>query len=333
MPKTGERYRNIAFLTFDGVQSLDMTGPLEVFAAANQFCPEGLPRYRTMLVSQDGRDVTTNAGLRLTGLGALSELRDNIDTFLVSGGSEPILRAAASNVELKETIRAVSANARRTGSICVGALVLADCGLLDNRRATTHWRACSLLSAIRPQVQVEPASIYVSDPPFYTSGGVTAGIDLCLALVEADMGSAVAVSVAKELLLFMRRPGGQSQFSSCLERPANSSPAIDRLILHIQQNPTSDLSLSALASVVGMSDRTLSRRFKAETGISPVAFVEAVRIEQTKSFLEGTEWSLARVAERSGWQSLSNLHRAFLARVGITPQAYRERFGVRSHLR
>ncbi|MGL4237995.1 GlxA family transcriptional regulator [Tabrizicola sp.] len=316
--------RRIALLAFDGVQSLDVSGPLEVFATANEL--SGSQPYELVFATPDGRPITVNAGLVFAAGAAFGDLPADLDTIIVTGGSEAALLAAATDRVLVDDLRAVARRCRRVASVCVGAFVLAGAGLLDGRRATTHWNRAALLAALFPKVKVEPDAIFVVDPPFFTSGGVTAGIDLCLALVEADCGADLARKVAKQMLLFMRRPGGQSQFSRSIEVQMGAAPRIRALVAHILEYPDADLGAAALAAKAGMSERSLLRAFRRELGQTPAAFVEASRLDRAKALLESSDWPLARVAERSGFGSLASLHRAFVRRVGVAPGFYRERF-------
>jgi transcriptional regulator GlxA family with amidase domain len=316
--------RTIALIGYDGAQALDLVGPLEVFSMANNYAPR--PAYEVILASPAGGEIVTNSGLRLAGATPLADLPDDLDTLLMSGGHEYGLRALGDSGVLA-WLEARQATTRRMGSVCTGALVLAASGLLDGRRATTHWGACEVLRELRPQVQVEPDAIYVADPPFYTSAGVTAGIDLCLALVEADLGPQVALDIARNMVLFMRRPGGQTQFSAGLSVQADASPRLRLLLSEVIADPTGDLSLPALAARAGMSERTFSRVFLKETGVTPARFVEQARLDRAKALLEASDWPLARVAERSGFGSLDALHRAFQKRLRVTPGEYRDRFG------
>ena len=199
--------RAVAVIGLPGVQSLDVVGPMEVFAVANQHKRQETG-YRVMLGTPDGEPLITNAGFAMGPATALAEMPDDIDTIVVAGGSEAAMRAAISDTDLVPWIQDRASRTRRVASVCTGAFVLAAAGLLDGRRATTHWNNCSQLQAHFPAVRVEPDAIFISEPPFYTSAGVSAGIDLCLALVEADLGAPTALAVARELVLFLRRPGG-----------------------------------------------------------------------------------------------------------------------------
>ena len=200
--------RTIVVLGFEGVQTLDVVGPMEVFALANRYAKRSPAPYRVLLASPAGGAIHTNAGLALAGALALADVPAKVDTLVIAGGDEPTLRAAVVDAELMDWLRARAPRTRRIATVCVGAMVLAASGLIDGRRATTHWEYCGLMQQMFPAVEVEPDAIFVAEPPFYTSAGVTAGIDLCLSLVEADCGSAVALAVARNLVLFMRRPGG-----------------------------------------------------------------------------------------------------------------------------
>ncbi len=316
--------RTIALIGYDGAQSLDLVGPLEVFSMANRYA--GHAAYDIVLASLEGGGISCNSGLRLEGFRRVADLSADLDTVLVAGGDEAGLRAMRGS-GLVEWLQARRETVRRIGSVCSGAFVLAEAGLLDGRRATTHWQACEEMRAFRPQVRLEPDAIFVADPPFYTSAGVTAGIDLCLAFVEADLGAEVALAVARNLVLFMRRPGGQTQFSAGLGVQAAATPKLRTLIAEITSDPMGDLSLPQLAHRTGMTERTFSRVFQKETGTTPAAFVELARVDRAKALLETSDWPLARVGERSGFGSLDGLHRAFQKRVGITPGEYRQRFG------
>lgn len=317
--------RKIALVGFDGVQSLDLAGPFEVFSMASNFARK--PIYQPILASPAGGEIVCNSGLRLAGSVALADLPDDLDTVLVGGGHEAGLRIMGDNETTLAWLRDRARTTRRMGSVCSGALILAASGLLDGRRATTHWGVCEEMRALRPAVKLEPDAIFVADPPFYTSAGVTAGIDLCLALVEADHGPDLALAVARNLVLFMRRPGGQTQYSAGLNVQAAATPRLRQLIADVAADPAADLTLPILAEKAGMSERTFSRVFVRETGLTPAAFVEAARLDRAKALLETSDWPLARIAERAGFGSLDGLHRAFQKRLGATPGAYRQRFG------
>lgn len=316
--------RKVALIGYRGVQSLDLVGPFEVFAMANRF--GGGVAYAPVLASPEGGEIICNSGITLAGAVALKDLPADLDTILVGGGDEPGLRSMA-DAGILDWLRQRACSTRRVGSVCSGAFVLAAAGVLDGRRATTHWEVCDQMRAFRPEVLLEPDAIFVADPPFYTSAGVTAGIDLCLSMVEADCGPDVALAVARNLVLFMRRPGGQTQYSAGLNVQAAATPRLRKLIADVSADPSVDLTVPVLADRAGMTERTFSRVFQKETGVSPAAFVELARVDRAKALLETSDWPLARVAERAGFGSLAGLHRAFQKRVGATPGEYRQRFG------
>jgi len=316
--------RVILLIGYAGAQSLDLIGPLEVFSMANRIGRRRV--YETILASVDGGDIVCNSGVRLADAMKLGDAPQSIDTLLVAGGDDAALSHAVASV-LPSMVSARVSSTRRIGSVCTGAFVLAAAGLLDGRRATTHWDSCAEMREFRPSVALEPDAIYVADPPFYTSAGVTAGIDLCLSFVEADCGHALALAVARNLVLFMRRPGGQSQFSPALSVHLEAAPRLSKLIAEIRADPHAGLRIPDLAEAVAMSTRTFSRLFKRETGVTPAEFLDLARLDRAKALLEASDWPLARLAERSGFGNVSGLHRSFQKRLGVTPGDYRERFG------
>lgn len=324
MPVPHARPRKVALVGYRGAQSLDLTGPFEVFAMANRF--SGAKAYEPMLASPEGGAIVCNSGVALAGATALADLPEDLDTILVAGGDDSGLLAMRATGVVEWLNKRVGTT-RRLGSVCSGAFVLAAAGMLDGRRATTHWEVCDEMRSFRPEVRLEPDAIFVADPPFYTSAGITAGIDLCLSLVEEDCGPEVALAVARNLVLFMRRAGGQTQYSSGLNVQMAATPKLRTLIAEVNADPTGDRSLPSMADQVGMTERTFSRVFAKETGVTPAAFVEIARINRAKALLETSDWPLARVADRSGFGSDDSLHRAFQKRVGVTPGEYRERFG------
>lgn len=316
--------RKIALVGYPGAQSLDLIGPLEVFAMANRFGDRTF--YEVLLASPEGGSVVCNSGVTLAGSIALADLPAALDTILIGGGDDAGLLAMR-DASVADWLNRRTATTRRIGSVCSGAFVLAAAGVLDGRRATTHWEVCAELQRFRPSVTVEPDAIFVADPPYYTSAGVTAGIDLCLSFVEADCGPHVALAVARNLVLFMRRPGGQTQYSAGLNVQAAATPRLRQLIADISTDPSGDLTVPRLAERAMMSERTFARVFQKETGVSPAAFVELARVNRAKAFLETSDWPLTRVADRAGFGSVEALHRAFNKRVLVTPGEYRQRFG------
>ncbi|CAN5313729.1 helix-turn-helix domain-containing protein [soil metagenome] len=319
--------RMVAIVGYPGVQSLDLVGPWEVFAMANRF--SGQARYELLLAAPSRGPIVSNSGLSLGEAVAFEDLPKDLDTILIGGGDDAGL-AAVCETGLPGWLKQRLTDTRRIASVCSGAYVLAAAGLLEGRHATTHWEVSGDLQMRNPSTTVEPDAIFVADPPIYTSAGVTAGIDLCLSFVESDCGPEVALAVARNLVLFMRRPGGQTQYSAGLAVQSGATPKLRTLIAEIADNPLGDLGLAALAARAGMTERTFSRLFVKDTGVTPAAFVEHARVDRAKALLETSDWSIGRVAERSGFGSVHGLHRAFLRRVKATPGDYRARFGRRS---
>lgn len=323
--------RRIAIVAYDGFQLLDVTGPAEVFAKANEFIPELAARpllYEIVVASPTGGTIASSSGLALAGTVPLETLGSDIDTLLISGGPEGPVRRAAEETRLLPWLTGRAPGIRRIASICTGAFLLGAAGLLDGRRATTHWSSTRLLERLLPRTEVVPDAIFVGDGHVFTSAGVTAGIDLALALVEYDCGPPVALRTARELVLYLRRVGGQSQFSSSLAAQAGAGDALQSLLTWIAGNPEADLSVAVLADRAMMSERTFARSFRAETGVTPARYVELVRLDRAKQLLESTRFPLARIAERSGLGSASTLTRSFRKHLGTTPEGYRERFRI-----
>lgn len=323
--------RKIVFVGYDGVQALDVVGPMEAFAIANQHLTDTGQAYEIILASPSGGSISCSGlgGLSLGGAIALRDLASDLDTIIVPGGSEDALRTLIFNSELLPWLSSRISGTRRLASVCTGAFVLAAGGYLNGKRATTHWASVALLQELCPKADVEPDAIFVADPPVFTSAGITAGIDLSLAMIEADFGHKVALAVARQMVLFMRRPGGQSQFSSSLTIQSDVAPRLRSLVHDIIGNPVGDLSGAALAARCSMSERSFSRAFRKQIGTTPAQFVENIRLDRAKLLLESSDWPLARIAERSGFGSLDTLHRVFQKRLSITPSFYRERFAKR----
>ena len=304
--------RRVVILAFDGVQALDLFGPAEVFAAAGG--------YRIDVVAPAAA-ATTSSGVQLTA----APLDDRpLDTLVVAGGNGT--RVLMHDEAVLGWVRGAAGRARRTASVCTGALVLGAAGLLDGRRATTHWAAADLLQRRFPAVAVDPDPIYVRDGDVFTSAGVTAGMDLALALVEDDLGPGRALEVARHLVLFLRRPGGQSQFSAGLAGQAATRAPLRELQGWMADHLDADLSVAALAARAHMSPRTLARAFRREIGLTPAAYVEALRVERARGALESTDLPVDAIARRCGFGTPETLRRAFGRRVGVAPAAYRDRF-------
>ncbi|MBO9536324.1 GlxA family transcriptional regulator [Herbaspirillum sp.] len=317
--------RQIVFVAFDGAEPLDLAGPIGVFSRAEELVPGS---YDIRVASSDGIPIKTRSPLTLGGIEPLSGIKGTIDTLLVAGGSEQAIRRAALDPALVAWVGAHAGAARRVGSICTGAFVLGAAGLLDGRAVTTHWAAVAALKEYFPRAQVEADAIYRIDGPICTSAGVTAGIDLALALVKADLGHAVAAAIARDLVLYLHRPGGQRQFSSTLEAQAAGSGLFSELLAWMQEHPRADLSVPALADRAAMSPRNFARRFTQEVGTTPARHVLQIRLDHACRHLEKTAWTIDRVAERSGWKTADTMHRVFRQELGLTPSEYRSRFAA-----
>jgi transcriptional regulator GlxA family with amidase domain len=316
--------RVIDVLVYPGVQLLDVSGPVQVFASANDHVAaagSALP-YRLNIVARGGEGVTTSAGVRLAA-DPLTRDSEPLDTLLIAGGEGA--EAAAEDAVVLDWMRRRAAEARRVASVCTGAFLLAAADLLDGRRATTHWKDCARLAQRFPAVHVEPDPIFVRDDHIWTSAGVTAGIDLALAFVEEDLGRSVALAVARGLVVFLKRPGGQSQFSATLESQA-ADDRFDTLNEWINRHLESDLSLSVLADQAGMSERSFSRHYAEATGQTPARAVERLRVEAARRMLSETRTPVKRIAQRCGFGSEETMRRGFLRLLAVTPQDYRERF-------
>jgi transcriptional regulator GlxA family with amidase domain len=312
----------VCLVVFPDVQVLDVTGPLEVFALANRFAPT--PRYAVSVVAAIAGPVATSSGLALVAQRSLAEARGPIDTLLVAGGVGT--RRAARDARLVGWLRRAAPRARRVASVCTGAFLLGEAGLLDGRRVTTHWAMCEALQQRFPRTRVERDPIFVRDGALYTSAGITAGIDLALELVEADCGREVALTVARWLVMFLRRPGGQSQFSVQLSGQLAERAGLRELQTWIADHPTADLSVAGLAHRARMSARNFARAFRREVGTTPAAYVEAQRVEAARRLLETTERSLTEVAAGCGFGRVETLHRAFRRALAVSPAQYRRHF-------
>jgi transcriptional regulator GlxA family with amidase domain len=311
--------RCVAILAFPDVQLLDVAGPLQAFTTANDLGGGQRP-YETLALAKRRR-IRSSAGLVLETT-LLESIAAPFDTLIVAGGRG--VDAACEDAEMVEWIRTASYGARRTASVCSGAFLLASAGLLDGRRAVTHWGRCAEFARRFPQVKLAPDPIFVRDGGTWTSAGVTAGIDLALALIEDDLGRAAALAVARQLVVFLKRPGGQAQFSTALALQYGDA-RFDDLHAWIMENLRRDLSLPALAAQAGMSPRSFSRHYRSTTGQTPARAVERLRVEAARRMLEERA-SVAQASRRCGFGSEETMRRSFLRVLSISPQACRERF-------
>jgi transcriptional regulator GlxA family with amidase domain len=318
------RTRTILIAVFDDVQSLDVTGPLEVFTGASRHQAAraaGPPAYRILIASLGRRPVRTSSGLTLVPDSDLRDVRE-VHTLIVPGGDgtrdpEP---------ELIGWLRQRAPLAARVASVCTGAFLLAEAGLLSGRRVTTHWSSCDALALRFPDVLVDPEPIYIRDGNVVTSAGVAAGIDLALALVEEDLGRAAALAVARHLVVFLRRPGNQAQFSAQLRAQVAQRQPLREVQQWITERPTADLSVGTLATRAGLSPRQFARTFAAETGVTPGQYVGKVRLEAARRLLEDTSDGIEQIARHCGYGTAEAMRRAFVRALGVSPAGYRGRF-------
>lgn len=310
--------RRIGLLLFDGVKMLDFVGPAEVFLEANQ----RVDGYELVMLSPDGSDVTTSMGVRV-GVHAAAADAGELDTFILPGSeSAP---AVFRDDELQRAVLSLAGHARRVVSICSGAFGLAEAGLLDGHAATTHWKFADVLASRYPSVAVQPDAIFVRDGRVSTSAGVAAGIDLALALLEEDHGADHARAVAQLLLVYMRRSGGQSQFSASLRARPARTPLARAVAEYVDADPTRPCTLRDLAAHANVSTRHLARVVRDELGMSPIEYVNSMRLDLATGHLESGA-SVAQAAAEAGYPSPAALRRAFAARLGITPSQYQRRF-------
>lgn len=313
--------RRIGVYVFDGVQLLDVTGPVEVFHAANLFGAS----YDVGLYSPDGATVLSSAGVGLTVSSATGDAPD-LDTLIVAG-SDLLPTDPGVAHQLLPSLRPLAERSRRLASVCTGAFLLAEGGYLNGCQATTHWRHADTLQRRYGLVDVQANAIFVRSGAIFTSAGVTAGIDLSLALVEQDYGSEVARAVARELVVFMQRPGGQSQFSVPNSIPVSDVSPMRGIVERINSDPNADLSVTTLSRHAAMSPRNFSRRFHAEFSCTPTRYVEQIRLEAARNYLESGV-SVTEAARRSGLGSDETLRRLFAKTHGISPSAYQRRFST-----
>ncbi len=323
------KIRSVGFVTYPGVEIIDLTGPMEVFAFANNalqrtgVCSE--PAYPMEVLAAQPGPIKSSCGLQVIADKAYGDVQDGIDTLLIAG--TPDVSCLLCDPALQDWVRAMAPRVRRLASVCTGAFLLAQSGLLDGRRATSHWDYCDWLARDYPSVIVEPDRIFVRDGSISTSGGVTSGIDMTLSMVEEDWGSELALLVARYLVVFLKRPGGQSQFSSYLTSEA-ARPELKDLQAWIMLHLTGDLRVEILAERMFMSPRNFARFFLTETGLTPAKFVEMARIDAARHYLGSTRLSIEVVAGKSGFADPERMRRAFIRQLGINPQSYRDRFGL-----
>jgi len=316
-------------VTFDGAQSLDVAGPLETFAIAAAITAERTPRapraYHVEVLAARPGPVRMNSGLRLVADRVYGRVQGGIDTLVVSGGD---VAAAARDVVLRRWLVRMAGRVRRLASVCSGSFILAEAGLLDGRRATTHWMFLNELRARYPAVDVVDEGIFVKDGRAWTSAGITTGIDLMLSMVEDDHGHRVAMAVARRLVLFLRRSGNQAQFSAALQRQEKEPPRLRDISTFVLEHIDEPMLVERIARRTGMSARTLSRWCREHLGESPAALVRRLRVDEARRLLEETSLPLKDITARTGLGDASTLWRVFTQRLGVTPAAYRQRFAA-----
>ena len=317
--------KHIVIVGYDQITSLDLSGPLEAFSSASLEDSGGNPQpcYRVTIAGLGGKMFRSESGLRMAAECSLHSLR-RIDTLLIPGGRG--VRLGAAGPKLAEWISRHAGRIRRIASVCTGIFPLAQTGMLDGRRVTTHWKFASELAGRFPALKVDANPLYIRDGKFYTSAGITAGIDLSLALIEEDYGPNVALAVARELVVYMKRPGGQEQFSEPLQFQAASGSRLADLAAWISVHLDRDLSVEAMAAQTNLCPRQFSRRFREEFNSSPAAFVQRLRLDEARKRLCASACSVEVVADSVGFHDPDSFRRAFVQRFGVAPSQYRSRF-------
>ncbi|MGA9600830.1 MAG: GlxA family transcriptional regulator [Methylocystis sp.] len=327
-PRKELRRRRVAFLVFDDIEIVDLSGPLDVFQYADHWLQMtgrvNEPGYETLVVGLQAGPVKTSGGLQIIAAHSCDDALGEIDTLVVPGS--PWIERVCAEPRLTDWLRKTTPGVRRVVSVCTGAFLLAKAGLLENRCVTTHWMFCDKLAALHPSLRIDPDRIFVRDGHVYTSGGITAGIDLALSLVEEDLGREAPRFIAGLMVVFLRRPGGQNQFSIFLQAEATNRPDIRELQAWILANPREDHAVERLAARLNMSPRNFARQFLAESGITPAKFVEHARVEAARCKLEQTNSSLEAVAAETGFGSAERMQRSFQRLLNVSPQDYRARF-------
>lgn len=321
-PPRSSKPRTVALPLYPGMQSLDAVGPGQVFASANLAL--NAQAYRVVFVASKSGAVPTSACFALSAQRFSEVAPDSVDTLIVPGGDDPGIRAAIANKRFMGWLREAARHSRRVCSVCTGAFLLAATGKLDGLRVATHWQSTALLKQMFPGLDVDEQAIYVNDGKYWTSAGVTTGIDMALALLEEDVGRTVAMAVARQLVVYMRRPGHQTQFSSTLAAQSTRDDRLAELATWTERNLHRELNVDALAAHVHMSPRTFHRHMQAELGVSPAKFVESIRLDAVRRLLEQESLDLAQIAARTGFSGADHLIRAFERRFGVTPGKYRQ---------
>ena len=318
---------HIGFLGYERANALDLVGPAEAFASAWRESGKGKPErcYDVTIIGLTRRPFTAESGIVFQPSTTIQSAR-KFDTLIIPGGCG--LREAETNRKVAKWLREKASETRRIASVCTGIYGLAATGLLDGRRATTHWRFVAHAAKSFPKVRLEPNALFVKDGKFYSSAGVTAGIDLALALIEEDFGSKIALGVAREMVVYLKRSGGQEQYSEPLKFQTNSSDRFAELVAWMTNNPTKEMSVESLAHRASLSPRQFFRRFKEHFGSSPATFVETLRLNEARRRLSAGETSIESVAESVGFKGPDSFTRAFARRFRVTPSKFRRNFAV-----
>ena len=314
--------RQIVMFAFANAQILDIVGPLQMLSGVNDAC--GGAAYRLTILAERKGELVTTSGMKLIADGAWDDLPKTIDTMIVAGGDGT--REAVRNKALLAAVRTAAKKARRIVSVCSGSFVLAAAGLLKGKRATTHWQSTDDLARLFPDITVEADAIYVRDGQVWTSAGVTAGMDLALALIREDFGDDMALAIARRHVVFLMRPGGQSQFSAHLSVEANAQGKLAKLLRWIPDHVSDELDIPAMARKANMSERNFARVFREETGKTPAHFVECARIDAARRLLTQSEIPVETVARRTGFGSEERMRRAFQRQLKVSPASFRARF-------
>lgn len=319
--------KKLVFLAYDGAQILDITGPYQVFASANE--ERKAPIYELALASVDGDLATTSCGLSVGALPISKVCAQDIDILVVVGGQSPQVRRAVATDGVIDWLTAAAQSAQVVASVCTGTFLLAAAGLTAGHRVATHWKATGALQKLYPDTTVDGDAIYVEDRGLWTSAGVTAGIDMALALVERDLGRDIAMKVAKRLVVYAHRPGSQAQFSNLLVGQSRASNSFRHTLDWMAKNLKSSITVQNAAEQAGMSERNFHRKFVHETGDTPARYLEKLRLEAARTLLESRELPLKTVAAESGFGTPIRLIQAFERTFGLSPTAYRKLHGVR----
>lgn len=317
----------VVMVTYPDAHILDVVGPVEILTGTKLFAPDGPPPYRASLVAHQAGPVPTTSGLMVhadLGFAEALEALPEIDTLIVAGGHGTL--AALDDPALLDFVDKAAKRARRVVSICTAAMIFAKLGLLDGKRACTHWWWCPILEERFPKVQVDRNAIFARDGKIWTSAGVTAGMDLALALVSEDWGQDVALQVARYNVMYMMRPGGQAQFSAHLVAQQAEDPAINKALSFILENLSAPLTVTSLAAHVCQSERSFARKFREDTGVTPAAYVEAARLQAARVALETTDRGIEQIAQQTGFQTAERMRRAFQRQLGVSASDYRDRF-------